>query len=121
MTAEKLLIKLLEDIQNLSEKEYEKLISLTEINSISFLHLSERQVRFWLEWETGTEFLKKFIITSCPKRAGIKGKGDNPLTPFDKGDYLPLNPSLQRRGNCYKGLGSQSLPWRGSRSLKNNL
>ena len=49
MKAEKLLINLLSQIANLPDSEYEKLTTITE--SEDFISLSERQVRFWLEWE----------------------------------------------------------------------
>ena len=52
MTAKELLVNLLKEIVSLSESEYEQLCDITE--SHDFVSLSERQVRFWLEWEKKT-------------------------------------------------------------------
>ena len=48
MKVKNLLENLLENIKGLSDEEYNQLIFLTEIDSISFLYLSESKVEKWL-------------------------------------------------------------------------
>ena len=50
MTAEKLLVKLLEDVENLSDQEYEKLTTITEKGNQGFISLSERTIQNWIDY-----------------------------------------------------------------------